>query len=85
MILDQVIEQVNFVSNASGHTTAVQVQIDVWEQIIIHLRRTLSTAKPVVESETGWEAFLSLTDDAQPGSLEDPSIHHDLYLYGQNT
>lgn len=85
MVLEQVMDQVNFVSNASGRTTAVQVQIEIWEQIIAHLRRTLSVPKPVAEPDTGWDAFLSLADDAQPGSLENPSVQHDAYLYGQST
>jgi len=38
----------------------------------------------IVEAERGWDTFLSLADDAQPGTLENPSVLHDLYLYGQN-
>ncbi|NMG59374.1 hypothetical protein E1H12_12820 [Geitlerinema sp. P-1104] len=32
-------------------------------------------------TEDAWEVFATLGDDAIPGKLDNPSIHHDRYLY----
>lgn len=35
-------------------------------------------------NEEAWAIWQSLGDDAVSGQLENPSIHHDRYLYSQN-
>lgn len=83
MSLQEVVQQVSYVTSPSGQPTAVQVQIEVWEQIVALLQQALPAEEGSTEQNAAWDSFLSLADDAQPGALENPSTHHDTYLYGQ--
>ena len=82
MSLQEVVQQVSYVTSPSGQPTAVQVQIEIWEQIVALLQQALPSAEITTEQDVGWDSFLSLADDAQPGVLENPSIQHNSYLYG---
>jgi hypothetical protein len=84
MSVQEMTQQVSLVTNPSGHAIAVQIQIEVWEEIVALLQQTVPGQKSAAEQNLGWEAFLSLATDAQPGALVNPSLHHDTYLYGQS-
>ncbi len=51
-----------------------------------HLTESSTAASPDEETidEDAWEIWRSLGDDAVPGRLENPSIHHDCYLYSKD-
>ena len=83
MSLAEVVQQVSYVTGPSGQPTAVQVQIEVWEQIVALLQQTLPVKAVTAEQDAAWDLFLTLADDAQPGALGNPSSQHDSYLYGQ--
>jgi hypothetical protein len=36
-----------------------------------------------LEQKDAWDVFLSLGEEATPGQLDNPSVHHDRYLYQQ--
>lgn len=84
MSVQEMTQQISLVTNPSGRTVAVQIQIEVWEQIVALLQQTVPGQKSAAEQNLGWEAFLSLATDAQPGALVNPSLQHDTYLYGQS-
>ena len=46
--------------------------------------RPESTNSEEAIDEEAWAIWQSLGDDAVSGQLENPSIHHDRYLYSQN-
>ncbi len=86
MSLQEIVQQVSYVTNLGGQPTAVQVQIDLWEQIIELLQQALPTTamaeEMTAEQDEAWDLFLTLAADAQPGTLENSSVEHDRYLYG---
>lgn len=82
MSVQEVMQQVSYVTNPSGKPTAVQVQIETWQAIIRLLEQTMATPAKSEGEDDAWGIFLSLGNDAQPGALENPSINHDAYLYG---
>lgn len=82
MRLQEVVQQVSYVTSPSGQPTAVQVPIELWAQIVALLQQALPAAEVTAAQDTAWDSFLSLADDAQPGALENPSTRHDNYLYG---
>ena len=82
MSVQEVIQQVSYVTSPSGKLTAVQVQIETWQAIIALLEQTMTTSAKPEEEDAAWDIFLSLADNAQPGALDNPSINHDALLYG---
>lgn len=81
MRLQEVVQQVSYVTSPSGQPTAVQVPIELWAQIVALLQQALPTAEVTAAQDTAWNSFLSLADDAQPGALENPSTRHDTDRY----
>ncbi len=87
MSLQEMVQHVSYVTGPSGRPTAVQVEIELWEQIIALLQQAMPTPEITVATTTdqdaAWDLFLILATDAQPGIIENPSLQHDRYLYGQ--
>lgn len=89
MSLQELVRDVNYISDRYGRTTAVQLDVDLWQQILMILQQSLEQEGPIEstgldeDSGNGWEVFLSLATDAQPGVVENPSLQHDAYLYGR--
>lgn len=82
MSVQEVMQQVSYVTSPSGKPTAVQVQIEVWQEIVALLEQTMTAQTEPDEEDAAWEIFLSLANDAQPGTLDNPSTNHNAYLYG---
>jgi hypothetical protein len=88
MSLQELVRDVNYISDSQGRTTSVQLDVNLWQQILMILEQSLEQEGPIesnglgADSGNGWEVFLSLADDAQPGVMENPSLQHDAYLYG---
>ncbi len=83
MSVQEVVQQVSYVTSSSGQPTAVQIQIDVWQEVVALLEQAMATQTESTKIEAAWDLFLGLADDAQPGTLENPSTNHDTYLHGQ--
>jgi hypothetical protein len=83
MSLQEVVQHVSYVTTPGGQPTAVQVQIEVWEQIVAVLSDALAPKEVISDQDAAWDLFLTMADDAQPGALVNPSTQHDNYLYGQ--
>ena len=87
MSLQELVQDVNYISDRHGRTTAVQLDMDLWQQILMILEQSLEQEGPIesngldTDNGNGWEVFLSLAADAQPGAMENPSLQHDAYLY----
>lgn len=79
------VNRVSYVTGPGGKPTAVQVQIEVWEQIVAVLQKAATadgaTEGMTPEQDKAWDLFLSLAEDAQAGNSQNPSIEHDKYLY----
>ena len=83
MSVQEVMQQVSYVTSPSGKPTAVQVQIEMWQEIMTLLEQTMTAPAKPEEEDAAWEIFLSLADDARPGVVDNPSINHDAIVYGQ--
>ena len=83
MSVQEVMQQVSYVTSPSGKPTAVQVDIEVWQEIVALLEQAMPAQTEPDEEDAAWGIFLSLADDARPGAVDNPSINHDAILYGQ--
>ena len=86
MSLQEMVHHVSYITSPSGRPTAVQVEIEIWEQIVAMLQQAMPTTAmaegTTTDQDAAWDLFLTLAADARPGVMENPSIQHDNYLYG---
>lgn len=64
----------------AGLGSRLQVELKPGE---IRIHSVSDMAEDENPSEKGWEAFLSLGNNAVPGRLENAAQDHDRYLYGK--
>lgn len=66
----------------AGLGSQIQVIVQPGEIRVV----AVPTEDQVAESsDAAWDAFLALGQDAEAGTLPNPSVQHDRYLYGRHS
>ena len=81
MGLDELLASAQYVVDETGKRQAVQLDLQVWENIVSRLRESESDKNG--NEELSWEAFMNVLADSQVDTgIIDLSVEHDHYLYG---
>jgi hypothetical protein len=87
MSTSELTRHVRYVIDENGQRSAVQIDLEVWDQLLVYLAdleavRALSEMPDTIRQADAWAGLLYFAQTAQPGLLKDASENHDKYLYG---
>ncbi|MCB8945328.1 MAG: hypothetical protein H6658_16395 [Ardenticatenaceae bacterium] len=84
MRVETLLAEVQYVVDGEGQRKAVQLDLQVWEDLIAMLTTYKeNVAQAIDDDEAGWDSLMKTIADAVVDvGIEDLAHEHDHYLYG---